>query len=186
MSTRPIRRPTTNMEIMEPIPRGAMTMPGCIRRRVMSRIGAAFGVERRLDLNDAAAQSLHHVLDDVIAPDADGLRHDLRRQMAIAEMPGDAQQAWPIRGFDIEVWLRRRAHDDKAAGVELEAVTLGEMLRARQIEEKGRTRIGDEADAAAVSVEIRQGHPVDHLVFRPPATGMDGNRPPHRSFQYKK
>ena len=32
-------------------------------------IGAAFGIERRLDLDDARAQALHHRLDHVVAPD---------------------------------------------------------------------------------------------------------------------
>ena len=56
------------------------------------RIGAAFGIERRLDLDHARAQPLHHRLDDVVAPDAQALRHDLGRQMAVAEMPGDPHQ----------------------------------------------------------------------------------------------
>src|ERR1700761_1541746 len=44
-------------------------------------IGAALGIERRLDLDHAGAQSLHHGLDHMIAADAQALRHDLRRQM---------------------------------------------------------------------------------------------------------
>ena len=52
------------------------------------RIRAALGIERRLDLDDARAQSLHHRLDDVIAADAQAFRHDLGRQVAVAEVPG--------------------------------------------------------------------------------------------------
>src|SRR5262249_8454964 len=48
-------------------------------------IGATLGVERRLDLDHACAEPLHHRLDDVIPADAQTLRHDLRRQMAVAE-----------------------------------------------------------------------------------------------------
>src|SRR5438552_6970626 len=55
-------------------------------------IGAAFGIERRLDLDHARAQSLDHRLDHVIAPDAQALPPDLRRQMTVAEMPGDPDQ----------------------------------------------------------------------------------------------
>src|SRR5690242_19698013 len=36
-------------------------------------IGSAFGAERRLDFDDACAKPLHHLLDDVIAPDAQPL-----------------------------------------------------------------------------------------------------------------
>ena len=59
-------------------------------------IGTAFGIERRFDPDHARAEPLHHGLDDVIAPDAKGLGHDLRRQMAIAEMPGDPNQMMRI------------------------------------------------------------------------------------------
>src|SRR4051794_20973766 len=59
-------------------------------RVAMSGIGSAFGIERRLDLDDARAETLHHRFDDVVAADAQTLRHDLRRQMPVAEMPGDS------------------------------------------------------------------------------------------------
>src|SRR5262245_64919835 len=58
-----------------------------IVRDIGGRVGAAFGIERRLDLDHARAQPLHHLLYHVIPPDAQTLAHDLRRQMAVAEMP---------------------------------------------------------------------------------------------------
>jgi hypothetical protein len=57
------------------------------------------------------------------------------------------------------------------------------MTGMRQIEEKGRARIADEADAAAMPVEISQRHRVHHATFRPLAAAMDSNRPPHRAAQ---
>ena len=57
-----------------------------------ARIGAAFGVERRVDLDHPCAQSLCHRLDDVIAPNPQAFCHDLGRQMAVAEMPGETNQ----------------------------------------------------------------------------------------------
>ena len=61
-----------------------MIMRGMIMRRmrvraglgrmgVAARIGAAFGIERRLDLDDARAEPRHHRLDNVIAPDPEAL-----------------------------------------------------------------------------------------------------------------
>src|SRR4051794_3413929 len=57
-----------------------MMMTGMIVRMAMRRvlmlgmretvIGPAFGIERRLDLDHPRAQALHHVLDHVVAPDA--------------------------------------------------------------------------------------------------------------------
>ena len=65
---------------------------GSSRVACAAGIGAALGIERRLDLDDAGAKPLHHRLDDMIAPDAQALWHDLRRQMTVAEMPGDPDQ----------------------------------------------------------------------------------------------
>ena len=63
--------------------------------------------------------------------------------------------------------------------VELESFAIGEMMGARKIEEKARTRIGDEADTAAVTVEIRQCHRVDSGLFRPFSASANRYRPPH-------
>src|SRR3954470_22068293 len=71
-------------------------------------IGAAFGIERRLDLGHAPAKSLDHGFDDVVAADAQSLCHDLRRQMAVAEMPGDADQMPGIAPADFREWFGRR------------------------------------------------------------------------------
>src|SRR6185437_7834827 len=60
-----------------------MVMAGMMRMIIMrmamrsAGIGAAFGIKRRLDLDDARAQSLHHRLDHMIAADAQSLRHEL-------------------------------------------------------------------------------------------------------------
>jgi hypothetical protein len=78
-------------------------------------IGAAFGIERRLDLDHAGTQPLHHRLDDVIAPDAQALGHDLGRQMAVAEMPGETNQMLRVGALDLNQGLRRRHHLDQAA-----------------------------------------------------------------------
>src|SRR5665213_150203 len=57
-----------------------MTVPGMgvglgMRMRGFG-IGAAFRIERRLDLDHAGAEPLHHRLDDMVAPDPQPLRHD--------------------------------------------------------------------------------------------------------------
>ena len=86
-----------------------------IVRGMRGRIGAAFGIERRLDLDDARAKPLHHRLDDVIPADAQALADDLRRQVAIAEMPGDPHQVLWISAPDLDQRLGRRHHFDQPA-----------------------------------------------------------------------
>jgi len=76
-------------------------------------IGATFGIERRLDLDHARAEPFHHRLDDVIAPDPQGLGHDLGRQMTVAEMPADPDQVMRIGAANFEQRFGCRDHLDQ-------------------------------------------------------------------------
>src|SRR5207302_5638200 len=71
-----------------------MIMSGMRRRGLgrvgMSGIGAAFGIERRLDLDDARAKPLHHRLDDVVETAEQTHRPDLRRPVPVPHAPGIA------------------------------------------------------------------------------------------------
>src|SRR5947209_14424711 len=64
------------------------------------RVSAAFRIERRLDLDDARTKALHHRLNDMVAANAQALGHQLRRQMTIAEMPGNADEMVRIVAAD--------------------------------------------------------------------------------------
>ena len=84
-----------------------------------------------------------------------------------------------ISGVDFEHRFGCRTHADIAAAIELEAVAVGEMVGARQIEQKRLAGIGDEPDAAAMAVEIGERHGVDRRGFRPVAPVVNRNRAPH-------
>ncbi len=99
-------------------------------------IGAAFGVERRFDLDHAGAETLHHRLDHVIAPDPQTPGHDLRRQMAVAEMPGDANQMLRVGPPDLDQRLRRRNHLDQPAIVQHQRVAAAQRDRVFEIEQE--------------------------------------------------
>lgn len=99
-------------------------------------IGAAFGIERRLDLDDARPQPLHHRLDDVIAPDSQAFWHDLGRQMAVAEMPGDANQMLRIGPSNFQQRLRRRYDFDQPAVIEHQCVAAAQRDRVFQVEQE--------------------------------------------------
>ena len=99
-------------------------------------ISAAFGVERRLDLDHARAQPPHHRLDDVIAPDPQALAHDLGRQMTVAEMPGDPNQMVRVVAADLGQRLGCRDHLDQPAVVEHQRVAAAQRDRIFQIEQK--------------------------------------------------
>ena len=99
-------------------------------------IGAAFGIERRFDLDHARAQSLHHRLDDMVAPDPQAARGDLRRQMAVAEMPGDPDQMLRISAADLDQRLRRRDNLNQPGIVEHQRVAAAQRDGIFQVEQE--------------------------------------------------
>jgi hypothetical protein len=120
-----------------------MTMRRVIVRQAFGRvrvaafgIGAAFGIERRFDLDHARAQSPDHRLDDMVATDAQAARGDLRRQMAVTEMPGDPDQMLRIGAANLDQRLRRRDDLDQPAIVEHQRVAATQHNGVFQIEQE--------------------------------------------------
>jgi hypothetical protein len=99
-------------------------------------IGAAFGIERRLDLDDARAQSLHHGFDDMVAPNPQALAGDLGRQMPVAEMPGDPDQMVRIDAADLHQRLRRRDDLDQPAIFEHQRIATAQRHRVFEVEQE--------------------------------------------------
>jgi hypothetical protein len=149
-------------------------------------IGADFRVEGGIEPGDMAAEPGYHIGDDVIRSNAQSLAGDLKRQVSVAEMPSDPQQVRPIDRLDFEKRLGGGANTKIPAGFELKTVAVDEVTRARQIEKKGLSRIGDEAHAAAMPVDVSEGHRTERRVFRPIALAVDRESSPHRPRQYKK
>src|SRR5262249_52556990 len=59
---------------------------------VVLAVGAALGIERRRHRAYLGAQTLEHVDDHVVVADQDAVGFDLCRQVAVAEMPGEANE----------------------------------------------------------------------------------------------
>jgi hypothetical protein len=100
-------------------------------------IGAAFGIERRFDLDDPRAQALHHRLDHMVAADAQALRHDLGRQMAVAEVPGKPDQMLRVGAADLDQRLGSRDHLDHPAVFEHQRVAAAQRDGVLEIEQEG-------------------------------------------------
>ena len=118
-----------------------MIVPG-MRRRVVgvgmvaAGIGAAFGIERRLDLDHARTKPPDHGFDDMIAPDPQPLGHDLGRQMAVAEMPGDPDQMMRVGSPDLQQRLGRRHHLDQPAVLEHQRIAAAKCYGVFQVEQE--------------------------------------------------
>jgi len=112
----------------------AMIMRGMIMRRL--RVRPALRIERRLDLDDARAEPLHHRFDDVIPADAQAFWHDLGRQMAVAEMPGDPDQMQRIGTPDLDQRLGGRDHLDQPSVFQHQGVATAQRDGVFQIEQE--------------------------------------------------
>jgi hypothetical protein len=99
-------------------------------------IGTTFGIEWRFDLDHARAQSLHHRLDDMVAPDTQAARRDLRRQMAVAEMPGDPNQMLRIGAAYLGQRLRCRDDLDQPVIVEHQRIAAAQHGGIFEIEQE--------------------------------------------------
>ena len=53
-------------------------------------IGAAFGIEGFVHADDRSAKTAHQMFDHMVKTDAKPLAHQLRGDMPVAQMPGDA------------------------------------------------------------------------------------------------
>ena len=135
------------MMVIAVVMRVIVTSVGVVRVMVMrvvilcmivrgTGIGAALGIERRLDLDHAGAQTLDHRLDDVIAADAQAFRHDLRRQMTVAEMPGDPDQVMRVGAANLHQRLRRRDHFHQPAVIEHQRIAAAERDGVLEIEQE--------------------------------------------------
>ena len=85
-------------------------------------------------------------------------------------------------GLDFKDRLGGGADSQIATAVEFEAVAVDQVMRPGQIEEKGLARIGDQANAAAMSVDIGEGYRVDRRFLRPCPPPVHRNCSPHQEF----
>ena len=141
-------------------------------------IGAALGIERRLDRRDHGAEAFEHRLDDMIAADAQPVAEQFRRQMAVAEMPGDADQMRGIARRHLGEVFRRRHDGDDAAVLEHQPIAMAQRHGARQVEQERSAAGRRHRDAPPVPrIEIEQ-HGIRRRL-RPQAGWINGNGADH-------
>jgi hypothetical protein len=117
-------------------------------------IGAAFGIERRLDLDDCRAKPPSHILDHMIAPDAQALLQEFGRQVAIAEVPGDAHQRGRVGATNFRETFWRGDDFDDASVLQRQAVAGAQHHRLIQVEQEDEAAHAGHGDAAAIAIFI--------------------------------
>jgi hypothetical protein len=59
---------------------------------IVTTVRAAFGLKRSVAFSENCAEAGKHLFDHMVRPDTEGFMSNLRRQMTIAEMPGEADK----------------------------------------------------------------------------------------------
>ncbi len=119
-------------------------------------IGAAFGIERRLERDHPSPEALGHRLDNGIAADAQGFRQHFGQEMAVAEVPGDAGHRQRVGGPDLRQRFGLGDHFHHASVLKPQPVAAAQHGRFGEIEqefEPADPRHGDTPTVASVEVQ---------------------------------
>lgn len=113
-------------------------------RLVRSAIGAALGIEWRLDVRNRCTETDEHVMDDMITPDPDCRIGNFRRQMPVSDLPGERQQVPGICSAHFHKRLGLGANFNDAAIIKNQAISMAQQAGLRQIEQKcNRCAVGE-------------------------------------------
>ena len=132
-------------------------------------IGAAFGIERRLERDHAGAKPRDHRLDHGIAADTERLWQYFGWQMAVAEVPGDAgHRQWVCRS-DLRQRFGLGHHFHQASVLEPQTVAAAQHCRLREVEQEFEPADAGHDDAPAIT-----GIEVEHDRIRRSARPLAG------------
>ena len=117
-------------------------------------VGPGLRIERRLERGDARAEPLEHARDHPVVADAQVIARHLRRQVSVAEVPGERQQVLRVAPAHREQRLGGGAHRDAAAVLEHETFAVAQQARLGQIEQEGDTAVALEATSTAMTIGL--------------------------------
>ena len=144
-------------------------------RMAVAAVSAAFGLKSGLHLDEVRSETTKHVLDDMVRPDAKDLVPDLRRQMPVSQMPGEAHELLGVVMPDFDDQLCRGSDPEPSPVVELQAIAVRHCDRLLKIEQDFFPLIDGQADAAAMSrLEVERERA--HCFVRRPMTGRPVNQ----------
>lgn len=137
--------------------------------RAAVTVGTALRIEGSLHWVQPSAEPFHHVLYNVIAPDPEGRAHELRRQMPVAQMPGDPDEMGRVLGLDLDKVFRFGHHFDNPPVLQLKTIGVAQVNGARFVQQKGQTFFSAQDGPPAIAVIEIERDPVCRLPL--PASG---------------
>jgi hypothetical protein len=142
-----------------------MVMPVLVALHLAVAVGAAFRHEGGLDEADlGGAELLHHLDQHVVVADAQHVRADLRRGVAVAEVPGHAGERERIGEAELDqpLGLRLDRHDE--AVVEPVAVAVPDRGNLGEVDQEFEAVPALHRHAAAAAVLEIEFDAVDDLI----------------------
>ena len=150
-----------------------MTVAVLVSMPVLGIVGAALWIERRFHRRQSCAEPAQHIFNNVIAPDAKPLAHNLHVDVTIADMPGKPRQIVAVRGGDFNERLGPPDDADDRTIFQHQAIAVAQRSRLRQIEQEFGAALTIKHDAAAMAVVGIEGHGIDGLCLVPMSGGFD-------------
>lgn len=136
-------------------------------------IGAAHGMERFGYLANRSAKPVEHVPDDMVTQDEDARFLDLRRQMAVAEMPGEFDEMQAVLRCYFVKRLFGGDHLDRLAGLREEKLAMSKLHGLLEVEHDDVVALRVQELAAHVALIMRQQYAIDGRVMLTASVGQD-------------
>jgi hypothetical protein len=119
-------------------------------------IGATFRIERRLKHNHPSPEPGRHRLNHRIAADTQSLRQHFGRQMAVAQMPGDAGHRQGVGGPDLRQRFGLGDHLHHPSVLKPQSIAATQHRRFGEIEQEFEPADPRHGDTSAItSVEVQ-------------------------------
>lgn len=133
-------------------------------------VSPALRVERSRDLRDIGPQSFKHRPDHTIAANAQAIGENLRRQMAVAELPGKGEEMMTVPPAHFVQGFGRGDNLDHPSVVEQNSFPVTQQAGTGKIEQKDNTSVRCHLHPAAMARGLIERDPVRRIV----SMGKDG------------
>ncbi len=131
-------------------------------------------VERRVDCRDRGAEARRHLLQHVIAPDAQPVADDLHVGVAVAEMPGKLHQRERCPDGHLSQGFGLAGNQHNPAIVEHDAIAVAQRHGLVEVQQEFGAALALEHDAAAMPVARIEDDEVGCVGWIPEAGAANG------------
>jgi hypothetical protein len=153
---------------------------------IVAAVGAAFGLKRRLHLNELRAKAMEHLFDHVVGPNPKNVVSNFSRQMTVSQMPRKARELVRIFVSDFDDRLRSSLNLQPPPVFQLQAISIGHGNRFRKVKKDIFSLVCSQANTSAVAcIKIERQSACRFFLWPMPGRAMNGSIA-HCHPQYRK